>query len=148
MKAARERERQTYSVVPYQGKHGESRRPLYVYLSPGIGQGPAPVVYLLQGYSNQLDTWLARKPFEPTIVERLDAMFAAGDAREAIVAGALPPLPSAQRARDAEIARSLVVQKLPSLSPLAARRRPVFLRYAPRVSRGERRGISGIQSSY
>jgi len=30
LKAARERERQTYSVVPYHGKRGESRRPLYV----------------------------------------------------------------------------------------------------------------------
>src|SRR5436305_1865793 len=50
------------------------RRPLYVYLSPGVAVGRAgsvPVVYLLQGYGNQLDTWLARKPFEPTIVERL-----------------------------------------------------------------------------
>jgi hypothetical protein len=42
-------------------------------------------VYLLQGYGNQLDTWLARKSFEPTIVERLDAMFAAGEAGDAIV---------------------------------------------------------------
>jgi enterochelin esterase-like enzyme len=69
-----------------------SRRPLYVYLSPGIAEerggaagGQVPVVYLLQGYSNQLDTWLARKPFEPTIVERLDAMFAAGESPAAIV---------------------------------------------------------------
>jgi hypothetical protein len=30
LKAARERDRQTYSVVPYHGKHGESRRPLYI----------------------------------------------------------------------------------------------------------------------
>jgi hypothetical protein len=30
LKDAREREKQTYSVVPYHGKHGESRRPLYV----------------------------------------------------------------------------------------------------------------------
>jgi hypothetical protein len=28
--AARERDRQTYSVVPYHGKHGENRRPLYL----------------------------------------------------------------------------------------------------------------------
>jgi S-formylglutathione hydrolase FrmB len=34
---------------------------------------------MLQGYSGQLDTWLARKAFEPTTVERLDAMFAAGE---------------------------------------------------------------------
>jgi enterochelin esterase-like enzyme len=65
-----------------------ARRPLYVYLSPGVAEqraDAAPVVYLLQGYSNQLDTWLARKPFEPTTVERLDAMFAAGTSSEAIV---------------------------------------------------------------
>jgi hypothetical protein len=30
LKAARERERQTYSVVPYKGRRGESRRPLYI----------------------------------------------------------------------------------------------------------------------
>jgi S-formylglutathione hydrolase FrmB len=64
------------------------RRPLYVYLSPGVAVGRAgsvPVVYLLQGYGNQLDTWLARKPFEPTIVERLDATFATEQTPEAIV---------------------------------------------------------------
>lgn len=64
-----------------------ARRPLYVYLTPEVAKEraePAPVVYLLQGYSNQLDTWLARKPFEPTTVERLDAMFTAGGGAEAI----------------------------------------------------------------
>jgi hypothetical protein len=30
LKATRERDKQTYSVVPYRGRHGESRRPLYV----------------------------------------------------------------------------------------------------------------------
>jgi hypothetical protein len=30
LKEAREREKQTYSVVPYRGKRGESRRPLYI----------------------------------------------------------------------------------------------------------------------
>jgi hypothetical protein len=30
LKEAREREKQTYSVVPYNGKRGESRRPLYI----------------------------------------------------------------------------------------------------------------------
>ncbi len=30
LKEARERDKQTYSVVPYRGKHGENRRPLYV----------------------------------------------------------------------------------------------------------------------
>src|SRR5205807_699354 len=65
-----------------------ARRPLYVYLSPAVASGAAdgvPAIYLLQGYGGQLDTWLARKPFEPTVVERLDQMFAAGDSPEAIV---------------------------------------------------------------
>src|ERR1700722_20087786 len=59
-----------------------TRRPLYVYSSPGVAAGSATAVtavYVLQGFSGQLDGWLARKPFEPLFVERLDAMFAAGD---------------------------------------------------------------------
>jgi putative esterase len=62
------------------------RRPLFVYLAPGIKAGArVPSVYLLQGYSGQLDTWLARKPFEPNILERLDRMFAAGNCPPAVV---------------------------------------------------------------
>ncbi len=59
-----------------------SRRPLYVYSSPPVAAGEATgvaCVYVLQGFSGQLDGWLARKPFEPTFIERLDAMFAAQD---------------------------------------------------------------------
>jgi Putative esterase len=57
-----------------------TRRPLYVYSSPGVVSGNATAVtavYVLQGYSGQLDGWLARKPFEPTFIERLDEMFSA-----------------------------------------------------------------------
>jgi S-formylglutathione hydrolase FrmB len=63
-------------------------RPLYVYRSPRVLAGAAigvPAIYLLQGYTNQLDTWLARKAFEPTTIERLDAMFAAAECADAIV---------------------------------------------------------------
>ena len=35
-------------------------------------------VYVIQGYTGQLDMWLGRQPFEPTMIERLDAMFAGG----------------------------------------------------------------------
>jgi hypothetical protein len=35
LKAARERDRQTYSVIPYRGRHGEVRRPLYVECAGG-----------------------------------------------------------------------------------------------------------------
>jgi hypothetical protein len=66
-----------------------SRRPLYVYRPPGLVSGrvggEVPSVYVIQGYTGQLDMWLARVAFEPTTVERLDAMFAAGDCPEAIV---------------------------------------------------------------
>jgi enterochelin esterase-like enzyme len=65
-----------------------TKRPLYVYSSPGVAAGAATdvtAVYVLQGFSGQLDIWLARKPFEPLFVERLDAMFALGDCPEAVV---------------------------------------------------------------
>jgi Putative esterase len=63
-----------------------ARRPLYVYCSPGITPGDrVPSVYLLQGYSGQLDDWLARKAFEPNIVERLDRLFGAGDCPPAVL---------------------------------------------------------------
>ena len=65
-----------------------AQRPLYVYSSPGVARGTArdvASVYMLQGYSGQVDSWLARKAFEPTFVERLDAMFAAGECADAIV---------------------------------------------------------------
>jgi hypothetical protein len=64
------------------------RRPLYVYSSPGVADGTAGAlscVYVLQGFSGQLDGWLARRPFEPLFVERLDAMFAAGGCPDAVV---------------------------------------------------------------
>ncbi len=63
-----------------------ARRPLYVYSSPGVEPaGEVPAVYVIQGFTGQLDMWFARSPFEPTMIERLDAMFAAGDCPEGIV---------------------------------------------------------------
>jgi Putative esterase len=44
-----------------------------------------PSVYLLQGFFGQLDEWLARNPPAPTMIERLDAMFAAGDCPPAVI---------------------------------------------------------------
>jgi hypothetical protein len=66
-----------------------ARRPLFVYRPPGVELDhprPLPSVYVIQGYTGQLDMWLARVAFEPTMIERLDAMFAAGDCPPAIVA--------------------------------------------------------------
>jgi hypothetical protein len=65
-----------------------ARRPLYVYRPPGVDRDAArgvPAVYVIQGYSGQLDMWLNRTAFEPAMVERLDAMFASGDCPDALV---------------------------------------------------------------
>jgi S-formylglutathione hydrolase FrmB len=62
------------------------RRPLYVYSSPGVhDQAPVPSVYVIQGYSGRVDMWLDRPAFEPSVIERIDAMFAAGACPEAVV---------------------------------------------------------------
>ena len=63
-------------------------RPLYVYRPPGISAGAAgtlPSIYVLQGYSGQVDMWLDRSAFESNFVERIDDLFAAGDCPPAIV---------------------------------------------------------------
>ncbi len=66
-----------------------ARRPLYVYLPPGVQRGAGatrlPSVYLIQGYFGQLDMWLGRNPLELTMIERLDAMFAAGECPDAVI---------------------------------------------------------------
>ena len=66
-----------------------ARRPLLVYRPPGVACGRpsarVPSVYVIQGYSGQVDMWLARTAFEPTMVERLDEMFSAGTCPEAII---------------------------------------------------------------
>ncbi len=60
-------------------------RPLYVYRAPGVGDAPVASVYVLQGFTNQLDKWLARSAFEPTIFERLDALFCSEEVPPAVV---------------------------------------------------------------
>jgi S-formylglutathione hydrolase FrmB len=65
-----------------------ARRPLYVYRPPGIDAGAdveLPVVYVIQGFTGQVDMWLGRSTFEPTLVERLDRMFDSGECPPAIV---------------------------------------------------------------
>ena len=42
-------------------------------------------MYLLQGFGGQLEEWLAPTPSEPTTIERLDAMFSAGECPPALV---------------------------------------------------------------
>jgi enterochelin esterase-like enzyme len=66
-----------------------TRRPLYVYSSPGVAAGrveAVPCVLVLQGFTGQLDAWLSHDAFEPNGIERLDAMFAAGDCPDGVIA--------------------------------------------------------------
>lgn len=73
-----------------------ARRPLYVYRSPGVAAAArsaggahaahdVPAVYVLQGFTGQLDRWFGREPFEPTIFERLDHMYATTPTPEAVI---------------------------------------------------------------
>jgi hypothetical protein len=60
-------------------------RPLWVYSAPGVGDEPVPTVYVIQGFLGQVDSWANRFPFELTMLERIDEMFAAGDCPPALV---------------------------------------------------------------
>jgi enterochelin esterase-like enzyme len=65
-----------------------ARRPLWVYRPPGVELDhprALPVIYVIQGYTGQLDMWLRRDAFEPTVIERFDALFAAGDTPDALL---------------------------------------------------------------
>src|SRR3954453_154049 len=65
-----------------------ARRPLYVYRPPGVELDhprALPAVCVIQGYTGQLDMWLSPTPLQPTMMERLDAMFATGDCPDALV---------------------------------------------------------------
>ena len=67
-----------------------ARRPLYVYRSPGLASGstsgPVPDGLRDPGIHRPgRHVAVARTAFEPTMIERLDAMFAAGDCPDAIV---------------------------------------------------------------
>jgi S-formylglutathione hydrolase FrmB len=65
-----------------------ARRPLYVYRPPGVERDhprPLPSVYVIQGYTGQLDMWFTRNAFSPTVIEAFDALFASGACPDAIV---------------------------------------------------------------
>jgi S-formylglutathione hydrolase FrmB len=65
-----------------------AQRPLYVYRPPGVEPGDdrqLPAIYVIQGFTGQVDAWLSRTAFEPNFVERLDAMFSAGECPDAVV---------------------------------------------------------------
>jgi S-formylglutathione hydrolase FrmB len=66
-----------------------TRRPLWVYRPPGIERDhprELPSIYVIQGFTGQLDMWTRREPWERHMIERLDEMYASGECPDAIVA--------------------------------------------------------------
>ncbi len=54
-----------------------STRPLLVYTPPEFDDdGPLlPVIYLIQGFTGQVDMWHNRTPFRPNVIELIDELF-------------------------------------------------------------------------
>jgi S-formylglutathione hydrolase FrmB len=66
-----------------------AERPLWAYLPPGYDDDPGrrfPAVYVIQGFTGQLDMWRNREPFRPNYLEAADELFAVGDEH-----GPVPP---------------------------------------------------------
>lgn len=65
-----------------------TRRPLMVLRPPGVELDhprPLPSVYVIQGYTGQLDAWENRSFREPTMIERIDELLASEGCPDAIV---------------------------------------------------------------
>jgi hypothetical protein len=60
-------------------------RPLWVYTPPDAGTGPLPSVYVIQGFTGQIDMWRNRSAFRPTAIEAVDALFAVEGAPPCVV---------------------------------------------------------------
>jgi S-formylglutathione hydrolase FrmB len=64
-------------------------RPLWVYLPPGYAADPArryPTIYVIQGYTGQVDMWWNRTALRPNVPELVDELFAGGTTPPALVA--------------------------------------------------------------
>jgi S-formylglutathione hydrolase FrmB len=63
-------------------------RPLWVYLPPGVGHDPArryPSIYLIQGFTGQVDMWWNRSALRPKVPELIDELFNGGAVPPAVV---------------------------------------------------------------
>jgi hypothetical protein len=64
-------------------------RPIWIYLPPGYddeSDRSYPCVYVIQGFTGQLDMWRNREPFRPTYPEAIDRLVDAGEIPPLIVA--------------------------------------------------------------
>jgi S-formylglutathione hydrolase FrmB len=65
-----------------------AQRPLWIYLPPGYDAEPTkryPTIYMIQGFTGQLDMWRNRVPFRKNFPEMADELFAQGDAPPCIL---------------------------------------------------------------
>ena len=65
-----------------------AERPLWVYLPPGVGDDPGrryPSIYVIQGYTGQVDMWWNRTALRPTVPELIDELFAGATAPAIVV---------------------------------------------------------------
>jgi pimeloyl-ACP methyl ester carboxylesterase len=60
-------------------------RPLWVYAPSAAADARLPAVYVLQGYTGQLDMWRNRLAFRPTAIELVDELFTDGGAPPCLV---------------------------------------------------------------
>jgi S-formylglutathione hydrolase FrmB len=64
------------------------RRPLYVWVPPDYDKATDrryPTIYLLQGFTGQVDMWRNRSAFRPNVIEALDALFAGDEVPPALL---------------------------------------------------------------
>jgi hypothetical protein len=64
------------------------QRPLWIYLPPGYDDETArryPTIYMIQGFTGQLDMWRNRSPFRKNFPELADGLFARGEAPPCIL---------------------------------------------------------------
>jgi hypothetical protein len=49
-----------------------ARRPLWVYEPPGAQGATLPAIFLIQGFTGQVDMWRNRSAFRPSVIELID----------------------------------------------------------------------------
>jgi hypothetical protein len=64
-----------------------ARRPLYVFVPESVASSDDRflAIYLIQGFTGQVDMWLDRSAYEPNMIERLDELFTGGGCPPALV---------------------------------------------------------------
>lgn len=54
-------------------------RPLWIYRPAGAGDCALPTIYLIQGFTGEIEMWRNHPPLRPSTLQRIDRAFADGD---------------------------------------------------------------------